>query len=295
MNILKRSNRVCSLVRMTNTAFTLIELLVVIAIIAILAAMLLPALSKAKEKARGISCVNNERQMILAWKMYTDDNNGRFAQNTDGQANGGGGGWVHGWMTYNLNDKDPTNTDLLVGPTALFSPYIKNAQVYKCPSDPSKALGLGGKGSLPRVRSYCMNCAVGFGRDHGGSLPVGVYRLYQREADCVSPGPANLFVFTEEHPDSINEPVFDVTMHDPGQGSQAQIDDWPAWYHNRTGSFSFADGSADLHRWTDSRTMPPVTGNASMPHPGSVPNDVDSDWISAHTSSRVDGTNPWLP
>jgi prepilin-type N-terminal cleavage/methylation domain-containing protein len=186
MNTLNRRNRACRMVKGTVNAFTLIELLVVIAIIAILAALLLPALSQAKERARGISCVNNEKQMILAWKMYTDDNNGRFAENEDGDVNGGGGGWVHGWMSYNLSSTDCTNVQLLVGPTALFSSYIKTPQTYKCPSDPSEAKGLGGFGSVPRVRSYSMNCAVGFGTDHGGSLPVGVYKLYQREADCVT-------------------------------------------------------------------------------------------------------------
>ncbi|MGA2177935.1 MAG: prepilin-type N-terminal cleavage/methylation domain-containing protein [Verrucomicrobiota bacterium] len=271
--------------------FTLIELLVVIAIIAILAALLLPALSQAKQTAQGTQCMSNLRQSMVAWKMYANDSNGRLVPNNDGvQGDPLQGGWVRGWMDYNFGNHDNTNTDNLIGSRALFSPYIKDPLIYKCPSDRSRVSYPGG--SFDRVRSYSMSSVIGFGSSANISW-VGVeYRFFQKENDIVSPKPVNLFIITDEHPDSINDPPFDITMHDPGAGAQADLEDFPGWYHNKGDAFSFADGHSEIHHWRDHRTMVPILGRGQI-GPRAVPYDVDDDWICARTTSRSDGLFPW--
>src|SRR5579864_4497843 len=137
----------------TQSAFTLIELLVVIAIIAILAAMILPALAKAKTKAQGIYCLNNEKELTLAWLQYADDNQNNLVPNHDGGVTDYNLSWVPGWLDFQPNNTDNTNVNYLM--LSKIAPYTKTKSIYKCPADIYNCKE-GGQ-MLARVRSVSMN------------------------------------------------------------------------------------------------------------------------------------------
>jgi prepilin-type N-terminal cleavage/methylation domain-containing protein/prepilin-type processing-associated H-X9-DG protein len=268
--------------RTGRVAFTLIELLVVIAIIAILAALLLPALARAKSKAQGIFCMNNTKQLALSWIMYADDMAGRLPPNHDGTGAGKGAGaecWVAGWLDYSASS-DNTNTEMLVNHDkypygAYLGPYIKNPGAFKCPGDHSMAL-VGGA-NKPRVRSVSMNCYVGDGRTwvspsrYGVKTPAGG-KPFTKMAEIMSP--VNLFVTLEEREDSINDGWF-ATAPD----TLYQIVDYPAAYHGRATDFSFADGHSEIHKWTDARTTPVLSQGQLLTLNVNLSGDKDLLWL----------------
>ena len=233
----------------SRRAFTLIELLVVIAIIAVLAALLLPALSKAKEKGRQIQCVNNLRQLQLAWFTYANDNDNWLPPVVCCDGYKQHPNWVGGVMDYEPNNRDNTNSALLLRewPGGL-GPYTQNAALYKCPSDRSWALISSRKEA--RVRSYSLNNWVG--------RPVVSNHPYRKETrrltEFLNPPPANNYIFIDEHEDSINDGQFLFQT-----GAEDFFSDLPASSHNGVGTLSFADGHVEGHKWVDDRTRKPVT------------------------------------
>ncbi len=266
-----------------NRGFTLIELLVVIAIIAILAALLLPALTIAKEKSRGLKCLSNNKQLGLAWLMYADDNNGVLVKNQPFTAGTIADCWVGGWLSFTANNPDNTNLTFLR--EGKLGAYVnRNVGVYKCPAD-TYTVRQGGV-NQPRVRSNSMNgYCVGFGY---GNTTVSAWgdspncRQYNRLSDILRPPPSDLWVFVDEHPDSINEGFIIIGSRDPNRW----VNDLPASYHNRACGFGFADGHAEIHKWQEAQTCAPVTQNSHGDYPA-APNSRDLKWTLAHATAPV--------
>jgi prepilin-type N-terminal cleavage/methylation domain-containing protein/prepilin-type processing-associated H-X9-DG protein len=269
----------------SQRAFTLIELLVVIAIIAILAALLLPVLSKAKQKAVQTSCQNNIRQLQLGWTMYANDFHDSPPHNSAGFGAGkspDNPGWVAGnmWLDSDAGQDitESTNIDLLTGnqyeSCGSIGGYVKNPGVYHCPADKS-TVTLAGQ-IFSRVRSISMNNYM------GAEEPPG-FRFYMKMQEITAPGPSEAWVFMDEREDSINDGLFAV---DPA--AHYAINDYPASYHNGGSSLSFADGHTEYHKWLESTTRPPLVAGQRLPG-GSKPtssNDRDMQWLVSHTTSE---------
>ena len=263
------------------------ELLVVVAVILILAGLLLPALSRSKARALSIMCRNNTKQLAWAWTMYSDDNSGRLAYNLGPGQNLLSGAslpfpnWVNNVMNWEVT---PGNTNLDFVNQSIIGDYtMHNANVYHCPSDSALSPVQRKAGFSQRVRSYSMNAMVG---DPGGNfLQNGMnifnsgYQQFIKESDFRDPSSA--FVFLDEHPDSIEDGFFINTA------TNLAWTHLPASYHNNGGSFAFADGHAEIHRWQCGSTIcPPAPGGASTALSTSLsPNDTaDFDWVTRHSS-----------
>ena len=256
------------LARQHRSAFTVVELVAVIALVALWAAVLLPALAKAKPSNQSVQCRNNVRQLARAWSMYAADNNdillssGYVAARTN---------WVAGYLDFSSN---PSNWDITRDiVNSPIWPYLgSNGPTFRCPSDPSTVMLSGQR--KPRVRSYSMSHVFG----SGNWLPWPFWRVYAKLSEIIVP--ANTFVFLDEHSDSINDGQFANAM------SADRIVDFPGSFHYNGGcGIAFADNHAETHDWLGSRIRPPYRGNGNLVlNVTSGDSAADVSWLAQNTT-----------
>lgn len=281
------------------TAFTLIELLVVIAIIAILAALLLPALARAKLAAYATQCMSNNRQLVIAWTMYSGDNHEALAFNPDQSVTTlPTPPWVAGIMDWYNSTADTNLANLTDGTKSCLAPYTaQSSGIYHCPADHYASAQQRPLGWPNRVRSVAMDAAVGGAPQESGpgykpaSSLAGDFpspMFYATKSDqLLYPGPADSWVFTDEHPDSVDDGIlYTSPLFTNGIGILVEF---PSSLHKRASGLSFADGHSEIHKWVDSRTVLPVQYTSGVPENErtmvGTPS-ADMAWLAMHTPSR---------
>ena len=288
-------------------AFTLIELLVVIAIIGILAALLLPALSKAKQKAQGALCLSSGRQMMTAMLLYVDENNDFFPPNPDDGNIVAGYNWCAGQA--GIGGPQEFNPDVLLDSSrSLLIQYLSgSAAIFRCPADRRQGLYQGSNSALigqtvPAARTFAMNQAVGTidpgfdqGLAHRGRPNLSVngpwldnslqhrrnspWFTYGKMTAVHAPSPSLLWVLVDEDAGGLNDAAFAVGMEKPGWL------DYPGDYHNVGCGFAFADGHSETHHWLDGTTR---YGKGNVGSGSANPSDWrDWQWITQRTSARA--------
>jgi prepilin-type N-terminal cleavage/methylation domain-containing protein len=280
--------RTCAPRRSQEAGFTLIELLVVIANIAILAALLLPALAKAKAQAKQVECLSNKKQLQVAWQMYVGDYIDTMPVN-GATGNTYNYGWVQGFMAPNTLT-DATNYLLLEGTNSLLWPYNSSIGIYLCPADISMVQI--GSPKYPRVRAVSMNGYMNGDVTNDYNAPTSALITYHKTGDLNRPGPGQTFVFTDEMPVTLDDGYFemDATVGPAGRGDNSITGAWPGFWHNGGDCFSFADGHEEYHKWVDPGTVAATAWDYKDYPLVQFPSPHDVYWLELHLTAPVDST-----
>ncbi|MCW5558115.1 MAG: type II secretion system protein [Verrucomicrobiae bacterium] len=265
-------------------AFSLPELLVVLAVIGLLASLLLPGVMRTRGKGHDVACRNHLRQLAIATQLYTADSQGLLPYNL-GAADtknsvkyGGYRNWANNVLSWEL-DEDNTNTLWLA--RGGLGPYLGGvAEVFRCPVDRVVSDLQHDAGWTRRVRSFSMNAMIGNAGEfsyEGRNVNNPGHTQFFKEADV--PAPARIFVFIEEHPDSINDGYFLNRL------GQREWFDLPASWHAGSANLTFADGHAESRRWVSATTRPPPRPDAArLPLAVASGLDADFDWLMERTT-----------
>jgi type II secretory pathway pseudopilin PulG len=275
------------------SGFTFIELLAVIGLLCALCLTLLPALAHTRQGGQAFQCLNNNRQLCAAWRMYADDNRELLVYSSDDGTTVGNPlnqyAWTGTHMDFNPNNPGNWDVNYDMAKRPLWPYCGQNAELYKCPADISYVTVSGTP--RPRVRSMSMNLYLGgYAGTTGGWPSVPNYRIYTKLTQIpgiAGTSPGNIFVFLEMRPESINWGSFftDMTGYPADPTQYTFSGDYPAIYHHFATSFSFCDGHAELHRWTDPRTTPPQLGGPAVTPPAlASPRNPDIAWLQDHST-----------
>ena len=271
--------------RGSRAGFTLVEALVVAGIVGVLASLILPAVSSAKSKGYAVVCLNNLRQLVVAWNVYAEDRDSYLPYNYGVSdtyttiTNGLLLNWANNVMTWKL-DEDNTN-ELYLAKGGL-GPYLSGVvSPFRCPSDRVLSAEQRAAGWQQRTRSYSMNAMVGYA---GGYIKGGTninnpkFKQFTKLGDI--PDPSAIFVFIEEHPHSINDGYF---LNKPNSLPPHWYD-LPAAYHNGGANLSFADGHIEYRKWISKGTIyPHVENGVTLPVLVPLDNTRDYDWLMERT------------
>jgi prepilin-type N-terminal cleavage/methylation domain-containing protein/prepilin-type processing-associated H-X9-DG protein len=283
--------------RRVRKGFTLVELLVVIAIIAILAALLLPALRRAKDQAACIACLNNEKQLGLACLIYADEFNDCLPYNfglgeiKQFEAQHVYVNWstpIMDWETDSFHGTGSDNTNVVLLTEGGIGPYTsRNPNIYRCPSDHAVSDQQAALGWSARVRSFSMNAMVGDAgqfSQSGTNINNPAYKQFFKVTQV--PKPSQIFDFIEEHPNTIDDGYFLNKLVRDQNTRDYMWTELPASWHHGAANVSFTDGHLETHRWLDPSTKPAVQPGTQFP-PMSVPDSelVDFNWLKYRTSN----------
>ena len=265
-----------------HSAFTLVELLVVLSVLAFLTFTLLPALARTKGDSRTFQCLNHTRELNRAWRMWSDDNQDLllYAGELPSDPATTARTWVTGTLDFSSSLAGNWDPQVNIMKSPLWPYCGTNVNLWRCPTDESVVVVNGV--AKPRVRSYKMNIYLGgWGGTDGGWGWANQYRIHLKSSEILDPPPASLFVFTELRSDAFGDGNFYTRMdgYSPRNPAQYVFTDFPAYYHDGTANFSYADGRAEIHRWLDRRTTPPM--RTLSPNGSSVasPRNPDISWL----------------
>ena len=270
-------------------AFTRIELLVVLSVLALLASIVIPGQARARPDGQAFQCLNNLRQLISANSLYCTDNSDTLPMVMFGGFVPGPNDtirpWVTGWLDWTFAS-DNTNVVYLLDPryASLAAYFGRDKHIYKCPADAYVSQTQRALGWQERVRSVSANVYVGqgnawttLGGGPAGPYDLGIYKGAAKAPDLVIPGPAQTWVYIDEHPDSIN----DGGLFAPDYPTN--MPDVPAAYHDGAAGVAMADGHCEIHKWRGPTMRGPLVENVRYVVGGNcetAQGDPDLFWLS---------------